>query len=77
MNEAPNSPEGAEYGRASMECEVTRLMRATKGGDANAFDELVVKLRGRAFSVAHSLVGSREDALDMAQEAFLKTYRAR
>ena len=60
-----------------MELETTRLMSATKGGDRGAFDELVQTLRGRAFRVAHSLVGSHEDALELSQEAFLKTYRAR
>jgi len=34
-------------------------------------------VRGRAFRVAHSLVGSPEDARELTQEAFLKTYRAR
>ena len=73
LNEA-----GAEgYGADPMEVETTRLMTATKNGDAKAFDELVSRLRGRAFTVARSFVGSREDALDLTQEAFLKTYRAR
>jgi len=60
-----------------MEIETTRLMTATKNGDAAAFDELVTKLRARAFAVASSLVGSSDDALELCQEAFLKTYRAR
>jgi RNA polymerase sigma-70 factor (ECF subfamily) len=60
-----------------MELEVTQLMMAVKAGDVEAFDALVTMLRSRAFHVAHSLVGSREDAMDMTQEAFLKTFRAR
>ncbi len=55
----------------------TELMTATKRGDTEAFDRLTLSIRGRAFRAAHSLVGSREDALEMCQEAFLKTYRAR
>jgi RNA polymerase sigma-70 factor (ECF subfamily) len=66
-----------EYGATPMQCEATRLMLAVKQGDARAFDELVDSLRGRAFHVARSLVGSRDDAMDLAQEAFLKVYRAR
>ncbi|MCZ6597777.1 MAG: RNA polymerase sigma factor [Planctomycetota bacterium] len=66
-----------EYTPDPMEAETTRLMTATKNGDTAAFDELIVQLRGRAFTVAHVLVGSREDALDLCQEAFFKTYRAR
>ncbi|MEO0650766.1 MAG: RNA polymerase sigma factor [Planctomycetota bacterium] len=60
-----------------MECEATRLMTAAKHGDANAFDDLVKQLRPRAFRMAKSLVGSRDDALELSQEAFLKVYRAR
>ena len=67
-----------EYGADFMESlETTRLMTATKNGDDAAFDELVHRLRGRAFSIARSFVGSHEDALELTQEAFLKTYRAR
>jgi RNA polymerase sigma-70 factor (ECF subfamily) len=52
-------------------------MIQAKHGDREAFDRLVEGLRGRAFHVAHSLVGSRDDAMELAQEAFLKTYKAR
>ena len=69
-------PEDAAY-EDSVETQVIALMTATKAGDAAAFDRLTEVLRGRAFCVARSLVGSREDALDMTQEAFLKTYSAR
>ena len=65
------------YADDPMESEATRLMIATKRGDAQAFDALVERLRGRAFHVARGLVGTREDALDLAQEAFLRVYRAR
>ena len=67
---------GGEYGDL-VEVHVTQLMSATKRGDQAAFNELVCTLRGRAFSVARGLVGSRDDALELTQEAFLKTYRAR
>jgi RNA polymerase sigma-70 factor (ECF subfamily) len=60
-----------------MQCEATELMTAAKHGDREAFDRLVDRCRGQAFHVARSLVGSRDDALELSQEAFLKTYRAR
>ena len=60
-----------------MQAEATRLMSATKQGDREAFDQLVRSLRGQAFHVARGLVGSRDDALELSQEAFLKTYDAR
>jgi len=72
-----NGPPADGYGAPSMELETTQLMERTKAGNREAFDELVLKVRGRAFAVARSLVGSPDDARDLCQEAFLKTYRAR
>jgi len=60
-----------------MSCEATRLMLATKRGEREAYDELVKHLRSKAYALAHSLVGSRDDAMELCQETFLKIYRAR
>jgi len=60
-----------------MQSEATKLMGQVKGGNDAAFDVLVSMMRNQAFHVARSLVGSREDALDLAQETFLKIFRAR
>jgi RNA polymerase sigma-70 factor (ECF subfamily) len=60
-----------------METQVTQLMQAAKDGDETAFGRLVESIKGRAFVVASGLVGSREDAMDLCQEAFTKTWRAR
>jgi RNA polymerase sigma-70 factor (ECF subfamily) len=70
------NPPGTGY-EDPVEIHATELMTAAKHGDRAAFDDLTRALRGRAYSVARSLVGSRDDALDLCQEAFLKTYRAR
>jgi RNA polymerase sigma-70 factor (ECF subfamily) len=72
-----NKLAGSEYGADPMAPLATELMLRTKRGDKAAFDELVEQLRGRAFRVAQGWVGSRDDALELAQEAFLKTYKAR
>ncbi|MBC8451544.1 MAG: RNA polymerase sigma factor [Planctomycetes bacterium] len=71
------NPQDGEYVPDCMEAEATRLMTAAKHGDREAFESLVLALRARAFFVARSLVGSREDAMDLSQEAFLKTFRGR
>ena len=60
-----------------MEARASAWMTRAKRGDSAAFDELTQALRTRAFQVARAWVGSREDALELSQEAFLKTYRAR
>jgi len=62
---------------AAMEARASVWMSRAKQGDTEAFDELTEALRNRAFQLARGWVGSREDALELAQEAFLKTYRAR
>jgi len=66
----------AEY-MDPMEPHATQLMVAAKAGDQDAFGRLVDSVKGRAFAVASGLVGSREDAMDLCQEAFSKTWRAR
>ena len=60
-----------------MESEATQLMTAAQAGDVQAFETLAQRVRGRAFQLAHSLVGSREDAMDLCQEALMKAFRAR
>lgn len=72
-----NNAEEPAYAADPMQTEATRLMILVKNGDRDAFDRLVESLRLRAFHVAQGLVGSRDDAMELSQEAFLKTYRAR
>lgn len=53
------------------------LIRRAQAGDADAFGQLVERHMRRAYFAALSLVGTREDALDLSQEAFARAYRAR
>ncbi|MBE0604036.1 MAG: sigma-70 family RNA polymerase sigma factor [Deltaproteobacteria bacterium] len=50
------------------------LIRATLGGDDEAFRELVERYKTRAFGVAVGIVGDRDDALDVVQESFVKAF---
>ena len=54
-----------------------RLMLEVRDGSATAFEELVVRYQGRLVRVLEHLVGRREWAEDLAQEVFLRVYRAR
>lgn len=67
----------AAYEPSTMQAETTRLMLAARAGDREAFDRLCESVRDFAYRLAQSLVGSPDDALDLAQEALLRTYRAR
>jgi RNA polymerase sigma-70 factor (ECF subfamily) len=55
----------------------TRLMIGVRDGEPGAFEELVEKYQHRLVALLHHLVGSAEEAEDLAQEVFLRIYRAR
>ncbi|MBM3992428.1 MAG: RNA polymerase sigma factor [Planctomycetes bacterium] len=65
------------YAPTTMQAQATTLMLAARAGDREAFDRLYESVRALAFRIAQSLVGSRDDALDLAQEALMRTYKAR
>lgn len=44
--------------------------------DAQAFAELVVRYQDRLYTYLYRMTGSREDAQDLAQETFVRAYRA-
>jgi RNA polymerase sigma-70 factor (ECF subfamily) len=47
------------------------LIEAARQGDNSAFDELVCRHMRRAFVLAHRLLGQKEDAEDLVQDAFV------
>jgi RNA polymerase sigma-70 factor (ECF subfamily) len=51
------------------------LIRRAQRGEERAFEELVRRHEERAMRVALALIASREDARDLAQEAFLRVFR--
>lgn len=51
------------------------LALALQAGNVQAFDELVRRHQGRVYAVAYRMTGSRDDALDVAQESLFKAYR--
>lgn len=51
------------------------LVRRAGKGDVGAFNGLVRKWEKPLYNFALRLTGQREDALDLAQDAFLKAYR--
>jgi RNA polymerase sigma-70 factor (ECF subfamily) len=54
-----------------------RLMLKVRDDDAAAFDELMLRYQNRLVTVLEHLVGRRDQAEDLAQEVFLRVYRAR
>jgi RNA polymerase sigma-70 factor (ECF subfamily) len=54
-----------------------RLMLQVRDNDAHAFEELMLRYQNRLLSLLAHLVGQRDLAEDLAQEVFLRVYRAR
>ncbi|MBC7784666.1 MAG: sigma-70 family RNA polymerase sigma factor [Burkholderiales bacterium] len=52
------------------------LVRRTLAGEKRAFDELVLRYQRPAIAVAYRLLGKSDDALEIVQEALLKSYRS-
>src|SRR6266446_6241746 len=52
-------------------------MLRVRDDDSTAFAELVELYQHRLVTVMHHLVGSKEEAEDLAQEVFLRVYRTR
>jgi RNA polymerase sigma-70 factor (ECF subfamily) len=52
------------------------IVRRVQEGDVAAFDQLVLKYRGRVYSVIYNLTSNREDASDLTQDAFIKSFQS-
>lgn len=51
------------------------LVARCRNGDEAAFDDLVLRHQQRAFNVAYQLLRDREDATEVAQDAFVSIYK--
>ena len=51
------------------------LVQAAKGGDLEAFSELVRRYDRNIFRIAQHITHNEEDAQDVVQDAFLKSYQ--
>ena len=53
-----------------------RWVKECREGAVAAFDRLTLKYQDRVYTLAYRLTGSAEDALEVAQDAFLKAFRS-
>jgi len=56
--------------------EDAELVHKAQAGDSRAFDTLVSKHRGKIYAMILNMVKNDADAWDLAQEAFIKAWRA-
>jgi RNA polymerase sigma-70 factor (ECF subfamily) len=68
---------GETSGQLALRDPDIRLMLRVRDDDPVAFGELVELYQHRLVTVMHHLVGSKEEAEDLAQEVFLRVYRVR
>ncbi|PYO01944.1 MAG: hypothetical protein DMD91_05915 [Candidatus Rokuibacteriota bacterium] len=59
-----------------METDDRILVARCQQGDISAFEPLVEKYRQRVWRLAMNVVRDREDAWDVAQEAFVRAWQA-
>ena len=52
------------------------IVRKVLGGDANAFETLVLEYEKNVYNIALRMTGNSTDAADMTQEAFIKAYNS-
>lgn len=52
------------------------LVRRAQGGDLAAYDDLVRRYQERIYATVYHMTSNHEDANDLAQDAFIKAYRA-
>src|SRR5947207_548267 len=56
--------------------EVVRYVEAARRGDHEAFEQLVRLTYRDTYTLAYRLTGNEEDARDVVQETYLRTYRS-
>ncbi len=74
VNNAPPEPSNSDEGPLSREA-VAHLVERAKGGDEDAFGELVQAFHGRVYGVIYRMVNNAEDAKELAQQAWVKAWQ--
>ncbi len=69
-----SSPDAKPIAPALVRDDESVLVKAAKSGDLNAFEELVNRYERKIFRLAQNITQNREDAEDVMQDAFLKSY---
>lgn len=59
-----------------MDTDEKRLLHLCKKGDLTAYDQLMQRYEKKVYALCFRMAGNPDDAADLAQEAFLKAFRA-
>ncbi len=72
----PSIPVKSAPDAESSEPKDADLVTRAQQGDMSAYEILVGRYRGKVYALAYSVVGNPEDANDIAQETFVRAWRA-
>ncbi len=64
-----------EQADAEIAPRLRRLIEQAQAGDAASFDELITSFQRKVVSTAWRMLGNQDDALDAAQEVFIRLHR--
>jgi RNA polymerase sigma-70 factor, ECF subfamily len=74
--DAPSGPAGPGEPSEPVEIDEPLLIQRCIAGDASAFEPLVEKYRQRVWRLAYQVLHDREEAWDVAQEAFVRAFHS-
>ncbi len=72
----PESSEAGGDGSSEAEVDDADLVKQAQAGDHTAYDALVTKHRGKVYAMIMNMVKNDADAWDLAQDSFIKAWRA-
>ena len=72
----PESSEAGGDGYSEAEVDDADLVKQAQAGDHTAYDALVTKHRGKVYAMIMNMVKNDADAWDLAQDSFIKAWRA-
>lgn len=75
MNSSGDAPSNKEPEVRDEDSDEVLVSRA-KAGDTGAYDALVTRHRGRIYAMIRQMVKNEADAWDLAQESFIKAWKA-
>lgn len=74
MNRALAGSSNPTDNRETEAVEVNRLVEKARGGDEEAFGELVKMYHQRVYNLAYGMVNNAEDAAELAQQTWVKVW---
>ncbi len=70
------SSDAGEGGLSGSEVDDAELVRLAQSGDYAAFDALVTRHRGKVYAMIMNMIKNDADAWDLAQDSFIKAWKA-